>query len=265
MTVHRPAVILLACLAASPVAAQVRTTQPPVINIFREFEKPGHFAAHEATEMRWTALNRTHNYPYSYLGLSAVSGPSEVWWVTGYDGLASFGKGSAWGGDNAAFSAGLAKIAAEDGEHLTSTSAMQAEAVPEASSGAYPDLSKMRVLAITTFSVRQGADFTPLAKQYAAVMKAKNVTTSFRVYRALAGAPEGTILVFASYPSWDALEAQEKASSQAMATMSPAEGEALGKLYRETVMNSNTRYFNINPRVSLVPKEYLADPFWGKP
>jgi hypothetical protein len=106
MSMYRPAVILLATLGASPAAAQVRTTQPPMINIFREFEKPGHFAAHEATEARWTALNRTHNYPYSYLALSAVSGPSEVWWVTAYDGLAAFGKGSVWGGDNAAYSAG---------------------------------------------------------------------------------------------------------------------------------------------------------------
>lgn len=264
----RPAIaVLLSAAAAAPLAAQVRTTQPPMINIFREVEKPGRSAAHEATEVRWTALNRTHNYPYTYLGLTAASGPSEVWWVTAYDGLAAFGKGTAWGGDNAAYSAGLAKIAAEDGEHLNTTSALQARAMPEASYGGYPDLSKQRVYSITTFMVRLGSEqaFATLAQQYAAFLKARNAPVSFRSYEVVAGGPGGMILVFASYPSWEAFEASEKATAQAMAS-GGSEAESIGKIYRETVLNVNTRYFTVNPRVSLVPKEYLSDPFWsGKP
>ena len=67
--------------------------------------------------------------------------------------------------------------------------------------------------------------------------------------------------MFSSYPSWDAVEAEGKAADQAMATA--AEGGALGKAYLETVVSSNQRYFNVNPRNSLVPKEYGSDPFWA--
>jgi hypothetical protein len=263
MSLRRAVAVLVAAASAAPLAAQVRTTQPPIISIFRESEKPGHFAAHEADEVRWTALNREHNYPYTYLALSAVSGTSEVWWVTAYDGMAGWGKGTTWGGDNAAYTASLAKIAAADGEHLTNSIAMQAMALPDASYGAYPDMAKQRVYQVTTFQVRPGNEmaFTAMAKQYAAIMKAKNVANTWRSYEVIAGAPAGTILVFSSYPSWDAVEAMQKATDQAMATS--AESEALGKMYRETVVGVNTRYFNVNPRVSLVPKEYLSDPFWA--
>ena len=265
MDLRSTAAVLLATSFAAPLAAQVRTSQPPIINIFREFEKPGHAGIHEATEVRWTALNRQHNYPYTYVALTAVSGPSEVWWVTAYDGLAGFGKGSTWGGDNAAYQAALSKLSVEDGEHLNNTLAMQAVAVPDASYGAYPDLSKMRVFGVSTYQVRPGneAAFTALAKQYAAAMKAGNVATSWRSYQVIAGAPAGTFLVFSSFPSWDVLEASQKAAEQAMATMAPAEGGAFGKAYLETIVSSNNRYFNVNPRNSLVPKEYSSDPFWA--
>lgn len=35
------------------------TSQPAIIQITREIEKPGHFGSHEQTEIRWAALNRT--------------------------------------------------------------------------------------------------------------------------------------------------------------------------------------------------------------
>jgi hypothetical protein len=37
------------------------------------------------------------------------------------------------------------------------------------------------------------------------------------------------------------------------------------KASREAVVSSNARYFTVNPRMSLVPKEYASDPFWATP
>lgn len=251
------------CLAvAGPVTAQVRTTQPPVLQIYREFEKPGRFAAHEAVEARWAAHNRQHGLPVSYLALSAMSGPSEVWFITAYDGLGALGRGTSWGGDNAAYTTGVAKLAVEDGEHLNNVIGMQLEAMPEGSAGTYPDLSRMRMVAVTTWTVRQGADFGALARMYVTLMKSKGIEPSFRTYRVLGGAPDGTVLTFSSSPSWEAHEATEKANTQAFASLVKADAEALGKLYAETVTGQNTRFFNVSPKMSLPPKEWLADPFW---
>ncbi|HEX9755399.1 MAG TPA: hypothetical protein VGA42_06810 [Gemmatimonadales bacterium] len=256
----------LAAILALPVAAQqMPNTQPAIIGITREIEKPGHFGLHEAVEIRWADLSRRSNYPYGYLALVANSGVAEVWWVTAYDGLGSFGKGATFGSDNPAYTQALSKIAAEDGEHLNNVIFTQAQAVPDASYGTFPDVSKMRVFSVLTVQMRPGMEpmFAEIAKKYAGIMQAKGVPTSWRAYEVIAGAPGGSYLVFSSYPSWDAVEAERKASMAAFMGANPTDLEGIMKASREAVVSTNARYFTVNPRMSLVPKEWASDPFWA--
>jgi hypothetical protein len=260
------AVALTALVTLPLPAQQIPTSQPTIVDISRELEKPGHFAAHEAVEARWAALNRQHNYPHTYLALSAVSGTPEVWWVTPYTGMDAFGKAWAFGSNDASFMQALSKIAMEDGEHLVSFTRMQAAALPEASYGTFPEVAKIRVYSILTVQMRPGheAAFTDIAKRYAAMMKSKSVPASWRAYEVIAGAPSGTFLVFESYPSWEAVETGRKAAAAAFMGTNPADLEGIMKASRESVMNTNSRYFVLNPRMSLVPKELMAsDPFWA--
>ena len=258
----------LVALIAVPLAAQqMPTSQPVILGITREIEKPGHFGLHEAVEVRWADLSRRNNYPFGSVALVANSGVPEVWWVTAYDGMGSFGKGAGFGSDNAAYTQALSKLAAEDGEHLNNVIFTQAQAVPEASYGTFPDVSKMRVFSVLTVTMRPGMEpvFIDIAKKYAAIMQAKGVTTGWRAYEVIAGAPGGTYLVISSFPSWDAVEADRKASQAAFMGASPADLEGIMKASREAVTGTNSRYFTVNPRMSLVPKEWASDPFWAAP
>lgn len=256
---------LLALVAVPLAAQQVPTSQPAILGISREIEKPGRFGVHEAVEARWADLNRRHNYPTGYIALVANSGAAEVWWVSGFDGLGSFGKAAGFGSDNPAYTQALSKLAAEDGEHLNGVIFTQAQALPEASYGVFPDVSKIRVFSAITVQMRPGMEpmFTEIAKKYAALMQAKAVPTSWRAYEVIAGGPGGSYLVFSSYPSWDAVETERKATMAAMMGSSPADLEGIMKASREAVVSTNTRYFTVNPRMSLVPKEYASDPFWA--
>lgn len=253
-------------LAGPALTQPVPTSQPAIIDIAREVEKPGHFAAHEQTEIRWANLNRRSGFPATSLALVAVSGTPEVWWVSSFSGLGAFGKASTFGGDVPGYNLALGRIAAEDGEHVTNVIRMQAAAVPEASHGPFPEIGKMRVFSILTVQMRQGMEpaFTEIAKRYASIMRAKGVAASWRAYSVLSGAPSGTFLVFSSFPSWDAVEADQKATDAAMAGAAATELEGLMKAAREAVTSTNLRYFNVNPRMSLVSKELMAaDPFWA--
>lgn len=254
-------------LGALPAWAQqpLPTTQPAIIQIIREFEKTGHSAAHEATEIRWTALNRSAAYPVSYLGLVAVSGASEAWWISTFTGLDAVGKAQAFGAGNPTYTASLNKIAMEDGDHLTGSSTTLAEAVPQASYGEFPDVRMVRVYSIMTVQVRPGGEaaITDIAHRYAALMKAKDVPTSWRTYSVVSGAPTGTFLIFSSFPSWEAVEANRKATAAAMSTANAADMDGFTKALRDGIVSMNVRYFNLNPRMSLVPKEMLSDPFWS--
>jgi len=256
---------IAAVLAPTLAAQQMPSSQPAIISITREIEKPGHFGLHEGVETRWADLNRRNSYPVTYLALVANSGAPEVWWVSSYDDLGGFGKAAMFGSDNAAYTQALSRIAAEDGDHLNGVIFTQAQAVPDASYGAFPNLATMRVFSVLTVQMRTGMEqsFTEIAKKYAGIMQAKGVQTSWRTYEVIAGAPGGTFLVFSSFPSWDAVEATRKAGMAAMMGANPADLEGLMKPWREGVVNSNTRYFTVNPRMSLVSKEYAADPFWA--
>jgi hypothetical protein len=259
------AAALAAMLARPVIAQQMPTSQPTIISIAREIEKPGHFGAHEAVEARWSDLYRRHNYPYGTIALVANSGISEVWWVTAYDGMGSFGKAAMFGNDDPAFAQSLSKIAMEDGEHVNTVIFMQAQAVPDASYGTFPDVSKMRVFSVLTVQMRPGMEpmFVDIAKKYGAMMQAKGVPSSWRAYEVIAGAPGGTYLVFSSFPSWEAVEADRKASMAAFMGANPTDLEGIMKSMREAVASSNARYFTVNPRMSLVPKEWASDPFWA--
>jgi len=258
--------VAVGLFAAAPVLAQqMPTSQPAMLDIIRELEKPGHSVQHQKIEARWTELNRKQGFPSTYIALVATSGTPEVWWVNPFAGAGEFGKSLDFGSDNATYTNAIGQIAAEDGEHLASVTRMQAVAVPEASYGAFPSLADMRVYSILTVQMRYGYDqlFIDIAKQYAAIVKAKGVPTTWRSYRIIGGAPDGTFLIFNSFPSWDAVEANRKAMDAAFGGAAPADLESLMKTVREGVVSSTSRFFTVSPKMSLVSKELAAsNPFW---
>ena len=250
-------------LLAAPVAGQaLPTRQPPYIVIVREVEKSGHSMAHEATEARWAHLNRSAGYPTPYIALVGTTGTPEVWWVSGTESFDAMGKAIDFG--EASYKASIAKVAMEDGDHITGTSRVVARAVPDASHGAFPEVGKARVYSVITVRARPGQEsaFTEIAKHFAAAAAGSEVV-GWRAYEVVAGAPGGTYLVMASFPSWAAVDANEAAWGKVMANAGP-HMEAITKLSGEAIMSTETRYFTINPRMSLVPKELAAsDPFWA--
>jgi hypothetical protein len=257
----------LSLVAGSAAAQAMPTTQPRLIDIIREIEKPGHAAAHEATESRWADLNRKAGFPNAYLALVATSGAPEVWWVTPFDSFEGMGKAAAFGTDNAAYTQSIGRIALEDGDHITNLIRTQARAIPEASYGAFPEMGKARVYSIMTVTMRSGFEqaFTEIAKHYAALAATGSGVAGWRSYEVVAGAPGGTYLVFTSFPSWAAVDANEAAFASAMAGAGAAPHlEAAMKLSKEAIASTNVRYFTVNPRMSLVSKEMAAaDPFWA--
>jgi hypothetical protein len=252
-------------LGALPAWAQqpFPTAQPAIITIAREIEKPGHFGPHEQTEIRWAALNRSIPNVPSSLALVAMSGVQEVWWISTYSGVDAWAKVQNYA--EPSYTAALNKIAVEDGEHINTVIQTQARAVPEASQGAFPDVRTVRVYSVLTVTTRPGGEaaFMEAAKRYAAIMQAKGVPASWRTYEVISGAPGGTFLVFASFPTWEAVEANRKATDAAMASAAPADLEAFGKAIKDGITGTNLRYFTVNPKMSTVPKEMMSDPFWS--
>jgi hypothetical protein len=253
---------LVPLVAATMAAQTLPSSQPAIINIYREVEKPNHAVAHEATEERWADFNRRSGYPGTYFGLVAASGLPEVWWISRFDNMEGFGKSLSFEA-RPGYNQGLARIQAEDAVHVESFSSMQARAMREASHGLFPDLSKQRVYSIMTVRTRPGFEsaFREIAGHYKQAAGTSEVA-GWRVYEVIAGAPGGTYLILTSFSSWAAVDANEAEWGKVMGSAG-SHLEAAGKLAKDAILSTEVRYFTINPRISVVPKEVVAaDSFW---
>ena len=83
--------LLAAALAGcvSALWAQEPAQPPAVLQIGREVIKQGKGAAHRKTEQEYVNAYRKAKFPYYYLGLTAESGPSEVWFASGFPSFAA--------------------------------------------------------------------------------------------------------------------------------------------------------------------------------
>src|SRR5437870_1773802 len=88
-----PVVLTATCLV--PVAAQ-DSGPPPVIQIIRESIKEGRLAAHEKVETDWARMERKNKFPYHYIALTTMTGPSEAWFVTALPSFAAVEEIDKW-------------------------------------------------------------------------------------------------------------------------------------------------------------------------
>ena len=75
-----------------PVSAQsqsdtAKSGPPAVIQIFREYVKPGKGPAHEKSEALWAAAYKKGNFKYHFLAATTMSGPSEAWFLEAFDSM----------------------------------------------------------------------------------------------------------------------------------------------------------------------------------
>jgi hypothetical protein len=149
---------------AVPLASQqaVPTTQPAVLNIIREIEKPGHFAAH----IDRSAGPLNHCYPAMLLALSAVSGPKEVWWVSTFPGMDALGKAEAFRMDNPSYWRPSARSPWRMGALTNSFSTQPRRPAPRARH--VPDVKSQRVYQILTITTRPGGEaaFIDIAQRF---------------------------------------------------------------------------------------------------
>ena len=241
------------------------TSQPGLLQINREEVKFGHEADHVKTEAGWPAAFEKAKDPNFYIALSAMTGSSEVWFISPYDShraMADSLKRNA----EPAMAAQLGALTRADAVHVSSARSIIAIGRKDLSRGAFPDTAKQRFYDITIFRVRPGHEdqFAAAAKAFGAAAGRAVPGMSFRVYEVIAGMPSPTYLAISSVTSFGEFD---KAQADGEATMKAASAEeraALQKFDTEGAINTETQRFRLDPEMSYVPKETKAqDPaFW---
>jgi hypothetical protein len=247
---------------------------PPVIMIGREALKEGRSAAHEKVEADWARAMRRAKFPYHWIGMNAMTGPGEAWFISAYPSFAAMEDADKQI-DKSTLKGEIEQLDARDGELRSASRSMMA--IYRKDMSYRPDqanLAKMRYMGLTTFHVRLGSGelFREGGKKFVSAYDKSNFPLSMLAYQVIGGVPEGTYLFFTpmeSLKSMDSMPQYERAMVEAMGSdemsrMMKSEGQVFSSV--------DSSFFRINPMMSYVSKETEdIDPaFWrpkpmGKP
>ncbi len=257
-------------LSAASVAQQQAPPGPPkVLQIFREDVKPGKEAAHAKVEAGWPRAFASAKSPTHYLAMVAITGPSEAWFVTGFDSLAAWEKDRQNNDKNAALTAQLDPLAEKDGELLTgvrSIIAVYREELSYRSTGI--NIGLMRYFYVTTFRVRPGHDsgFVEANKIIQAAHEKADVPEHWAVYQVISGMPAGTYVVFQPLKSLAEVDAFPQTHGKAYRDATGDDGrKKLSELASAGSLSTETNIFAFSPKMSYPSNETVAaDPgFWN--
>ncbi len=274
MRVRVPQILALLTAAAllagggAMVAQSLPTTQPKLVQIYRERIKPGHSAAHKATEAGWPRAFALAKSPDYYLALESMTGAPEVWFVGPRESYSAWGKAMERDEANSTLSATLDRLSAADGAHLEGMDIIEAVAAPELGHGAFPDLNKQRFWNTTIWRIRPGHDANFIAT-HAAYVKIATKTApnaSWRTYRVTGGMPAGTYITFSSVASFGQFDRNMAESDAAGKAMTPQDQAMFSKFFTESVISQTSNKYRLDAGMSYVsPETRASDPaFWNK-
>lgn len=260
-------VTFLLVSTAPRAAAQEPPPPPKVLQIIREEVKPGKAAAHEKIEAGWPRAFAKAKWPTHYLAMTAMTGPSEAWFVVGFDSFAAWEKDTKATESNKALTAELEKLSEKDGEAISGGRTLVGLYREDLSRRANIDLSKVRYFRVATYRVRPGheSEFEGNAKTVREAFDKIQSPLAWAVFQINAGMPGPTYLVWVPMRSLE----ESDAAMNSMKALQEAEGDEGQKTLQKAASSAyvfvETNLFAVNPKMSYPLKEWVdKDPaFWA--
>lgn len=257
----------LVFLAAPALLAQSGVmSPPPLMWVVREEVKPGHGGSHAATESAWARIMAKGKSTDHYLGMTALTGPSEAWFIMGYASYAEWEVKQHELDKNSSLMKEIDQVAREDGEHLSGTRSFLGAWRKDLSFGPPVEIGKMRYFRVRTFRVKQGQGlaFEEGVKQALGAYEKSHFPGSFACYEVAAGMGSPTYVMFRPMKSLADLDAMDMESKAFREALGEDGRKAMQKVFSETVNYVENQLLSFSPRLSYPgPRTIASDPeFW---
>jgi hypothetical protein len=245
--------------------AQDATQPPKVLLIVREDIKEGKGGAHEQSESRFMRAAAAAKFPANILGLNSITGTAQAWFLEAYDSIESIEKSRA-----AMRNPELGGLDALDGEFRSGSRSWIATYRPDLSfhgQQLMQTLPKMRYFNVITMRARPDheQDFAELGKMAVAAFERSMDGQPMATYQIVSGAPNGTYIFLEPCASLRTLDAAPERSHNMFQAMGDAGAKQFTKMAGETIAQTETLLFAIDPKMSYVSPQIIAgDPaFWA--
>lgn len=278
----RKTVIGLAALAmvaslmvTLPAAAQqiysdaASAAPPPVIQVFREEVKPGKGPLHAKSEASFVAAYKKTNPKYYYLGTTAMSGPSEAWFLSAYSSMEEVEKANQFFEANKAAQAEMDRINVSDGELLTGARSLYLFYNSDLSYRPNFNVGEYKYFMVDTIRIKPGhyEQFAALRKAVNEAHEKANLDEHMLVYNIGLGGPGGTFIVFEPMKSLKEFDDGAKTHGKGSAYYEAVGDE--GRKMFTTFAREDQQYFTrdflaISPGMSYVSEKVVAanPSFW---
>jgi hypothetical protein len=257
------------CIAAAQENPQGNVSMPKVLQITREYTKPGKSGmAHEKTESAFVQAMTRAKWPTYYLGMTSLSGKSRALFLTRYASFEAWEKDYAATEKNTALTAALDRAAMADGELLDSIDEGVFVFRDDLSLRSMVDLSHMRYLEISSYRVRPGHDgeWNELVKMVKAAYEKGVPDAHWGMFEEVYGGDGRTFLVLTARKTLAEVDRSFQEDAQFAAAMGEEGMKKLDELIGASVESSQHQLFAFNPRMSYVGDEWIkGDPDFWKP
>jgi hypothetical protein len=257
------------CITAAPEMSQGSMSVPRVLQITREFTKPGKAGmVHDKAESAFVQAMARAKWPTHYLGMTSLSGKQRALFLTQYASFEAWEKDATAVAKNTVLSTALDRAGMADGELLDSMDQGVFVFSDEMSLRPKADLSPMRYLEISAYHVRPGhnKEWRELVKMVKAAYEKAVPEAHWGVFEQVYGGDGGTYLVLTSRKTLAEVDLAPQNSKQFAAALGEDGMKKLEELFGASVESSQHQLFAFNPHMSYVADEWIkADPDFWKP
>jgi hypothetical protein len=254
------------CIGMTASVLALAQAPPQIIKIIREEVRTGHDASHEVTEAGYVKALSKAGYA-NYVGMTALAGPREAWFMEYYPSYAAVEAARALGSKEPAKSE-LDQLDVKDAESVSGSRTLLAVYQKDLSFMPERPRPKSHFIAVQIVRVRMGrdADYARIRSMANEARAAAGTKGRQLVYRVSSGAPTGTYVLLRGMESMKDLDPDPSVRTLSD-VMGAEKWAAFQKLLGEVEVSSETMLFAVNPVMSYPTKDAVdADPsFWSQP
>jgi hypothetical protein len=268
---HFAKIALGVCIGVGVVcaaAAQDKPAPPQVLQITREYVKPGRQGvAHEKAESAFVNAMKRAKWPTHYLAMTSLSGKPRVLFLTSYASFDAWQKDADATAKNGALYGALDKAAMADGDILDSMDQAVLYFQEEKSLRPHADLSQFRYMEVSVYHVKPGKtkDWEEAVKLVKAGYEKGVPDAHWGMFQVTYGGDGGEYVVLSGHKDLAEIDKGFADGKQFGAAMGEEGMKKLEELVASCVESSSHQLFAFNPAMSYVSDEWVKqDPaFWG--
>ena len=258
--------LLLAACFAGASAQQSQTAAPAVLQIYRDPVKPYKMGEYTRIENE-AALACARASVWPYLTVQSMTGPQEVWFLSGFDSYAALEHSAEPFLRNAPLNAELNRLAEFKASLVNDPRGIYANYRDDLSGNAALIPPGTRFFTVTMITVRPGheRDFEDIHRTLKAARQRAGTADNRVVYQVASGMSRNAFLIFSAHHSLQSAGlALDPAIDDYSSDVDDSTRNRLDDYTRVAVQTSETWIFSVSPSMSTPAGEWLVDDpeFW---